>query len=570
MLKFHTIRWCNFLSTGSQFTEIKLDKSPSTLIIGENGAGKSTVLDAICFGLFNKPFRNINKPQLVNSINQKNTLVEIEFTSGSKRYKIRRGIKPSIFDIFINDELVNQDAAARDYQKYLEENILKFNYRSFTQIVILGSASFTPFMQLSSQHRRDLIEDLLDIKIFSTMNTVLKDKHNDIKQKITEKESEITLSKNKTRLQQEYITTLENDTKKKIDDIKQIIIDSRTSLELLQSKAAIHEDNIETLSTVIKDAKLLRESRSNYVLEKERLNERLRQHGKTVRFYQDNEQCPTCSQDLEHKHKQETITKQTKEIKKIEKELGIIETQINETDKKLSDILNVEQQVALQNSEMMKINAEMLALTNYINKLQVDIDTAMNDTTNVDDEKKKLKDLAKEVVQLSQEKAELSEEKQYLDIVSSLLKDTGVKTRIISQYLPVINKLVNKYLSAMDFFASFELDNTFSEKIKSRHRDEFTYASFSEGEKQRLDLAMLFTWRTIAKMKSSTNTNLLMLDEIFDSSLDANGTDFVMTLLNTIGEDTNVYVISHKDSLFDKFRSVIKFEKHKDFSRIAK
>ena len=570
MIVFKSIKWRNFLSTGAQFTEVHFNKSPTTLIVGENGAGKSTILDALCFVLFNKPFRNINKPQLINTINGKQLEVEIEFSIGSKQYKIVRGIKPNVFEIHLNGELLNQDAAARDYQKYLEEHVLKLNFKSFTQIVILGSASFTPFMQLPVGHRREVIEDLLDIKIFSVMNDVLKQKYNEIKDKISTIEGEIEIGKTKVKLQQEYIKTLEDDKQKKVEDVQKRISESNAEIAKLNAIVTNEKEKETSFQSTILDAKEKRGKRSEMEALLRKLAEKIKSQEKHIGFYEQHDVCPTCNQGLEELHKQEAIISHTHKIEEVQTAIITLTEQLEAIEARLDEITDIEEKISECRVYIISLNGKIIAEQNYIKKLQDELQTQTTDNANVEDERKKVKDLAKQVVELANKKSELSEERFYLEVAGVLLKDTGIKTKIIKQYLPVINKLVNKYLQAMDFFVHFELDETFSETIKSRHRDEFSYASFSEGEKQRIDLALLFAWRTIAKMKNSASTNLLMLDEVFDSSLDINGTDFVMTLLNTLGDDSNVFVISHKDALFDKFRSVIKFEKQQNFSRIAK
>ena len=570
MIKFKKIRWKNFLSTGGQFTEVDFTKSSSTLIVGENGAGKSTILDAICFVLFNKPFRNINKPQLMNTINGKLLVVEVEFSIGNKDYRIVRGMKPGIFEIYCNDILLNQDAAARDYQKYLEESILKLNYKSFTQIVILGSASFTPFMQLALGSRREIIEDILDIQIFTVMNAVLKDKTTDIKARITEIENDITLGKNKVKLHQQYIATLENDKQKKVEDVQKRILESNAEISQLNAGMLVEQEKETSCKSSISDADEKRNKRTEMGALLRKLSERITNQETSIQFYHDHDVCPTCSQDLDEHLKGSAIELHTHKREEVQSAIEALGLQLEGIETRLNEIDAIEKKISEYTSNIIRYQSKIIASQTYIQKLQADLAVNNNDTANIEDETRKLKNLAKEVVSLAGEKSKLSEDKHYLDIAGVLLKDTGIKTKIIRQYLPAINKLVNKYLAAMDFFVHFELDESFNEVIKSRHRDEFSYASFSEGEKQRIDLALLFTWRTIAKMKNSASTNLLLLDEVFDSSLDTNGTDYVMNLLNTIGEDTNVFVISHKgDQLLDKFKSVIKFQKYQNFSRIS-
>lgn len=570
MIIFKSIRWKNLLSTGNVFTEIKLDRSPNTLIIGENGGGKSTMLDALCFGLFGKPFRNINKPQLLNSINKKNLVVEIEFSIGSKDYKIVRGIKPNIFEIHSGGEVINQDAAARDYQKYLEESVLKLNYKSFTQIVILGSASFTPFMQLPPFTRREIIEDILDIQIFTTMNSVLKDKMNDLKDKVQEAESKLEVLKQKATIQKEYVDTLEANKEKRVDEIKSRITECDTSItslqktiEFLEHDKGISEETRKALGDLSAKQKKLEQFKTKF-------SSQLRDIQKEISFYEETDDCPSCKQKIPHEHKSSLVDERKDKMQTLNEGME----KLSEEFERLQELLTIHQEISRQISEydnkILSNNSEIIVQQRLIQALNLELNDITTKTGDIEAEKTKLKSLAKEVVGQNEEKAKLNEEKHYMDVVSTLLKDTGIKTKIIRQYLPVINKLVNKYLQAMDFFVQFNLDEKFDETIKSRHRDDFSYASFSEGEKQRIDLALLFTWRTIAKMKNSVATNLLILDEVFDSSLDNNGTDYVMSLLDTIGEDTNVFVISHKgDQLFDKFRSLIKFEKKNNYSEMV-
>ena len=570
MLKFRTIRWKNFLSTGAQFTEVRLDKSTTTVIVGENGAGKSTILDAICYALFNKPFRNINKPQLINTINQKHMEVEVEFSIGSKNYKIIRGAKPNVFEIYLNDNLINQDAAARDYQKYLEDHVLKLNYKSFTQIVILGSASFTPFMQLSAAVRREVIEDLLDIKIFTTMNDVLKAKQNELRSKLQTVDNDIELGKQKVKLQQDYIKTLEEDKQKKVDDVQHRISETNAEITKLSDVLQNEQEELAGIESSVSDASEKRSKSQEMAALLKKLTTRIKAQEEHIQFYHDHDTCPTCNQELDETLKQSAVHTHTSKIGEIKDAIGTLSEQVETIQARLLEIGSIETKISERKSTVIKLNTQIIAGQQYIQKLNAELHTESTQRGNIHEEKENLKRIAKEVVEKSNQKSSLVEERHYLDVAGILLKDTGIKTKVIKQYLPVINKLVNKYLQAMDFFVTFELDEAFNETIKSRHRDEFSYASFSEGEKAKIDLALIFAWRAIARMKNSANTNLLLLDEVFDGSLDINGTDYVMTILNTIGEETNIFVISHKDALFDKFRSVIRFEKHQNFSRIAK
>lgn len=571
MIKFHKISWRNFLSTGNQPTEVLLDRSSTTLIVGENGAGKSTILDAICFALFNKGFRNVSKPQLLNSINQKNLVVDLEFSIGRKRYRIVRGHKPAIFEIYLDDNFLNQEADSRDYQKYLEEHILKLNYKSFTQIVILGSASFTPFMQLPPAHRREIIEDLLDIRIFTSMNTLLKDRQSQLKDSMRQMDADLEVQKERVKLQDEYIKQLVADQAKRSDDLQARIDTTQAEIDSNNETVAALEIQVAALRDLIQDEdSQIAKARKLADLQR-KMTERIGKAQTEIAFYHDNDNCPTCRQGLPHEFKTEAIDAQNAKMTEIQEALEELSINIELVQNRLDTIHDISNQISGHNQNIITHNNSIIAGQKYIQKLQAEQSSHTGTNENLDDERGKLKALARDVVVKTQERGALNEEKYYQDIASALLKDTGIKTKVIRQYLPAINKLVNKYLGAMDFFVHFELDEAFNETIKSRHRDDFSYASFSEGEKQRIDLALLFTWRTIAKMKNSAATNLLLLDEVFDSSLDANATDYLMNVLNTLGEDTNVFVISHKgDQLFDKFRSVIRFEKVNNFSRIAK
>jgi len=570
MIVFKKLSWKNFLSTGNQPNTLILNKSSTTLVIGKNGEGKSTCLDALCFALFNKPFRNINKSQMVNSINQKNAVVEIEFSIGSKEYKIVRGIKPNIFEIWLNDEMVNQDAASRDYQKILEQQILKLNYKTFTQVVILGSASFVPFMQLSPLQRREVIEDILDIRIFSTMNQLLKEKQNATKDEITRVESEISLAKQRVESQSAIIKTLSSAKEESINAIlgkiasneetiatTNLLIGSITDqVTQLREKISARDD----LDSNIEKAKHLRSKLSSKVEECE--NNKV--------FFDQNHVCPSCTQEISEDHKVKVLGEIHKRISEDNKKVEELESVLSKLNTQLQEVNSITKMVADKTIELSTHNSAVTILNRQNTEMRAEIENAKTDTGNITEEKAKLKQLAQEALTNINRKAELDSNKELQDVAGALLKDTGIKTAIIREYLPVMNKLINQYLNQMDSYIHFELDESFNEKIKSRFRDEFTYASFSEGEKMRIDLAILFTWRQIAKMKNSVNTNLLLLDEIFDSSLDTNGTDYFLSLMDTLGEKSNVFVISHKgDQLFDKFRSVIRFEKRNDFSVIV-
>lgn len=553
MIYFKNIKWKNFLSTGNAYTEIDFTRSPSTLIVGENGSGKSTLLDALTFALFNKPFRSVSKPQLVNTINGKNLRVEINFQIGSKNYCIKRGLQPRIFEIEINGDRLDKNANIRDFQKYLEENILKLNYKSFTQIVMLGSASFTPFMQLHLGARREIIEDILDISIFTSMNSVLKTKLVQLENDKRILEGEIEVAKQKANLQEQYIQTLEDDKSSKVTEILNSIKEADEQIEEASTTASRHTKEKEALGDVETKKRQLETFRTKF-------EGQIQKHRRDLDFFHNTDECPTCQQGIEHDHKELMTQRDEEKISELESALQELDTQYSEIEKLVDKKLELD-------NEIMGANNEVITQQRIIQRLQLELNDTETKTGNITEEKGKLKKLAKTTLGKVEDKVTLTENEHYYDVAKSMLQDTGIKTKIIKAYLPIINKLVNKYLQAMDFFVQFDLDETFKETIKSRHRDTFSYASFSEGEKQRIDLALVFTWRTIAKMKNSASTNILLLDEVFDSSLDVNGTDYVMQLLNTIGDDTNVFVISHKgDQLFDKFRSVIKFEKRQNYS----
>jgi DNA repair exonuclease SbcCD ATPase subunit len=570
MILFRKIKWKNLLSTGNHFTEIQFDKSPSTLIVGSNGAGKSTMLDALCFVLFGKPFRSVNKPLLLNSINGKDCLVEVEFNSGNKHYKIVRGIKPNVFEIWQDGEMINQDAAVRDYQEYLEKFILKLNYKSFTQIVILGSASFTPFMQLSASDRRAIIEELLDIQVFSAMNNILKDKITMNKDATITKKYDIDLAEQKYSLQKKHIDELKQNNEDKVKEYEGEISGSANTISTLAEQIELFSNEVRQLQILV-NAKAETEAKVKKITKLEsQIESNLSKFRKDINFFQHNDDCPTCRQAIAMEFKEKELTLLGTKVTECDHGLQELEKKLLAEQSKLNSISETQKKIQELQIEIATKNTTITETNKYIKRLEKQIEDLKLNKSSTDKEEQELSIINESLSQLKQHLRTLIDEKTYYEVASGLSKDTGIKTKIIKQYLPIINKLVNKYLASFDFFVNFNLDESFKETIKSRHRDDFTYDSFSEGEKQKIDLALLFSWRAVAKLKNSANTNLLILDEVFDSSLDANGTEYLMTILQML-EGTNVFVISHKgDILQDKFRNVIRFEKVKNFSRIVK
>ena len=569
MIKFQTILWKNFLSTGNSFTEIKLDKSTNTLIVGNNGAGKSTILDALCFSLFGKPFRKINKPNLINSINNSNTVVEVEFTIGKKHYKVIRGIKPNVFEIYNNGVLLNQDARAKDYQDFLEKFILKFNFKSFTQIVILGSASFVPFMQLSPADRRTIIEELLDIQIFTSMNGLIKERMAGIKDESSKNKYAMELASEKIKMQKQNIDEHKKNNDDEIEKKKSEITTNEEYIVKINKDIQLIQKHIDVLTKKIQDKSSVDSKSKKLVQLEAKLETNIKKVEKDIAFYHNNDNCPTCKQTIDDEFKQVQVNESEAKVSLQKKALQELGTEYNKMQARLNVILDITKHITEHNNEIVKHNSTLSSINTYVAKLNKEIIELGNKKQNLTEENDKLKELKTELASYVKRQEELSIEKHYHEYAASLLKDNGIKTKIIKQYLPIINKLVNKYLKAMDFFVNFNLNENFEETIKSRHRDEFTYSNFSEGEKMRIDLALLFTWRQVAKMKNSTNTNLLILDEVFDSSLDIVGTDEFLKLIHEMGTDTNIFVISHKgDQLFEKFRSIIKFQKVNNFSQV--
>ena len=568
MITFKYIRWKNFLSTGNNFIEIQLNRNSSTLIIGENGAGKSTILDALCFGLFGRPFRNINKPQLTNSVNNSACVVEVEFEIGSKEIKVIRGIKPNIFEIYINGKMYNQDANVRDYQKYLEQQILKLNYRSFTQVVILGSSTFIPFMQLKSRHRREVVEEILDIQIFSLMNMLLKTRLKEIANEQKDVEYRYDLTSEKIVLQEKFIKEMKDNNKQLVEEKLSLISNNEEEVFKKKLNITFLTKNNQELLLQIHDNDKVQKRYTKLKDLKSTLKEKHKSHSDMVDFFENNEDCPTCEQHIDEIFKSGMVEVKSKEVIRFSDALEEMETALTVTKKRQEVISALNDEIRVNEVNIAKENSSVVELEKFNTRLSTEIEHLQSYDVNKADYDK-LGELKTMALNLTSRKSKLREDQTYAEAVKNMLQDTGIKTKIIKQYLPIMNKLINTYLSTMEFFVNFTLDESFEETIKSRYRDEFSYTSFSEGEKMRIDLALLFTWRAVAKMKNSANTNLLILDEIFDSSLDSGGTDEFLKILSTLGGE-NIFVISHKqDALVDKFKSTIKFEKVKNFSHVV-
>ena len=557
--------WKNFLATGNRFIEVKLDQKPMMLIVGKNGAGKSTLIDAITFSLFGKPFKKVNKGQLINSVNERDTLTEIEFSVGSNDWKVCRGIKPNLFEIYNNGNLINQDAKSMDYQKYLEEKILKLNFKSFTQIVVLGSASFVPFMQLTANDRRIIIEDILDIGIFSLMKTLLKDRVITLRDETTELDYEIKLLQEKITLQEKHLKAMEEESNQKRKTDLDKIKETEQEIARLNKDIDNHQERITELTNSIKDKVIV--DKKNQELDKYRsqIKKNLKKLGKDKKFFEDKENCPTCEQEIDEKFKKNKLVKVGADLDEMNVGLTQLEKEVQKVYQRIGEISKSTQEIQKEESKVVQKLSNIQAHKSFINKLSKELESLQ-----VDIKKDSVNILNKELEESKSTRFKYVDQKFYYDVLSNILNDTGIKTRIIKKYLPVINKHVNDYLKDMDFFVNFQLDENFQETIKSRHRDQFSYYSFSEGEKKRIDIALLLTWRDIASMRNSVNVNLLILDEVFDASLDQAGVDDLMKLFNIL-KNTNLFIISHKlDILDDKFPSKLIVEKVKNFTQMVR
>ena len=568
MIVFTKLRYKNFLSTGNTFTEINLTNTSSTLVVGQNGSGKSTMLDALSFALFGKAHRNVNKPQLINTVNNKDCLVEVEFDALGQQFKIVRGIKPAKFEIWQDGTMINQDSHAKEYQKILEQNILKLNHKSFHQIVVLGSSSFIPFMQLPAQHRREVIEDLLDINVFSKMNTVLKEKIAVLKDSIRENEYALELNDSKIDTQKDHIVELEKISESAKDKLETELTEQQAELARLEELVEGYTDTrlreIEKLLYVSKK-KLTEMQKFDFQFES-----KLKKFDKDIAFYEDNDTCPTCDQEITVDTKNRKIKETSESRQEIEDASVTLGFEIISSQKEIADNENLLSEETSKFQDVEVYRRDIKRTQERIRSLQCDLSQGGQDLDSLQTAKSTLEDLRRSREEVVSRKLELAEEREYNNVITELLKDSGIKTKIIKQYLPVINKLTNQYLQVLDFYVHFDLDEGFNETIRSRHRDAFSYSSFSEGEKQRIDLALLFTWRQVARMKNSIATNLLILDETFDSSLDADGIDNLTKILETLDKDTNVFIISHKGEVLEnKFDRKLEFVKTKNFSKIA-
>ena len=569
MICFKKIKWRNLLSTGNQWTEIDLNKKSNTVIIGTNGAGKSTMLDALTFVLFNKPFRKINKSQLVNATNEKDCVVELDFTIGSIDWFIRRGIKPNIFEIYRNGQMMNQSSAANDQQKWLEQNVVKMNYKSFTQIVILGSSTFVPFMQLSGSNRREVIEDLLDIKIFSAMNAIIRDKIRDKKDAVRTLELKKTSLKEKLEMQQNFMDEIEKRGKERIDSKKEkinsLIVDTEECIASNEWKEDNIQEHIKDQERFIGADKKLKELGNL----KGKISNKASTVKKEHKFFSKNTVCPTCTQNIGEELRLNKLDEAQQKAKELQSGYQELEKAIEKEEERERQFIQLTKGITKLTNEISQNNVKISGYQKQIRELESEIQTITNQLENRNSEHEKLTEFDQKLKETYESLGEKKQEILHHDFAYSLLKDGGVKSKIIKKYLPLINQQVNKYLRMMDFYINFKLDEEFNETIQSPIHEDFSYSSFSEGEKMRIDLALLFTWREVARFKNSVNTNLLIMDEVFDSSLDGFGTEEFLKIVKYVIKDANVFVISHKQSLHDRFEDLIQFEKVKGFSRMT-
>ena len=568
MIVFKNIKWKNFVSYGNHWTEVDLNQTKSSLIIGENGSGKSTILDALTFGLYNKPFRKVTVQQLVNTINNKDMVVEVEFGIGSYHYKVIRGQKPRKFEVYQNGKLLNQEAHAKDYQETLEKQILKLNHKSFCQVVVLGSSSFIPFMQLPTNHRKEVIEDLLDIGIFTIMATLLKEDVASNKERAQELSGELNTIEEKIRIQQHFVDKISQQQDEAIAEKNDQILKLEGENNIGEINLQDQETELAKLRNEVVEEEKIRTKLNQLSNLEDKIKDKVKNLKKDIQFFDTHDDCPTCNQSIDKDFKAKVIDEKEEKVEECEAGFEPLEKELENTQGEINHIVKVYQLIDNINIKINSLNSQMNGNRQLVASLQKDIDnTSKQDIT---EEKNKIKEFNIELDDKRNDVEEFTHLREIYDVATKLLRDTGIKSRIVKQYIPIMNKLINKYLAAMDFFVQFELDENFNENIKSRFRDEFTYASFSEGEKMRIDLSLLFTWRAIAKLKNSASTNLLILDEIFDSSLDTQGTDEFLKIINDLTLDTNVFIISHKtDQLIDKFNNVIRFEKHQNFSRMV-
>ena len=568
MIVFKKLRYKNFLSSGNVPIEIELNKSQTTLIVGTNGSGKSTLLDALCFVLFNKPFRIIKKEQMVNTINNGDCIVEVEFDVGTNQYKIVRGIKPNLFEIYKNGNIINQDASNIDYQKYLEANIMKLNYRSFIQVVLLGSSSYEPFMKMKPRYRREVVEEILDIRVFGLMDLILRSQQSDLQKKLVEVRHQCDLIKTKYETEAKYLTTLETkgtDNQKaqqnKLEEYNKKTVEFETKLQELNEQIAVSQSQLSGQDKTTNKLKELQKIET-------KIETNLSSHKKTLNFFKDNDTCPTCTQPIDTHFKGEKCKSEENTISKLETGLSDLLEAISKQEEKVTAFSTISNKINDMNVEIAKINSSLEGLSSYSKQIELELKQASGRDEDIESIKSSLADMQTQLQEAEVQVGKVQEEKSYVDVLREILNDKGAKAQIIRKYVPIMNTLINKYLQQMDFFVSFHLDEEFNETVKSRFRDTFNYNNFSEGEKMRIDLALLFTWRDIARMKNSTNTNLLILDEIFDSSLDNSGTDDFFKIIKNLSKE-NIFIISHKgDILFDRFTNIIKYEKVQNFTRL--